>query len=232
MQVKKSQNLTWNNGLAQNQERSNTKLYWSISFSIRPSNEYSEFDQPWIFIGRTDAKANAPILWTPYVKMLILGKIGGKRRRGRHRMRWSDSITHSMVVNLSKLREIVEDGGAWRVAVHGVTKSQARLGDWTAAKSRGEAKRMSFGLRLVWLSHSAAIDNPFVTVLCLVTQSCLTLCNPVDCSPPGSSVQRDSSDKNTGVGCHALLQGIFPAQGWNPGAGGFFTIWATREAKV
>ena len=54
-------------------------------------------------------------------------------------------------------------------------------------------------------------------VLCLVTQSCLTLCDPMDCSPPGSSVHGDSPGKNTGVGCHALLQGIFPTQGSNPG---------------
>ena len=51
----------------------------------------------------------------------------------------------------------------------------------------------------------------------LVTQSCLTLWNPMDSSPPGSSVQGDSPGKNTGVGCHALLQGIFPIQGSNPG---------------
>ena len=54
-------------------------------------------------------------------------------------------------------------------------------------------------------------------VLCLVTQSCPTLCNPMDCSPPGSSVHRDSPSKNTGVGCHALLQGIFPTQESNQG---------------
>ena len=54
-------------------------------------------------------------------------------------------------------------------------------------------------------------------VLCLITQLCLTLCNPVDCSPPGSSVHGDSPGKNTGVGCHALLQGIFLTQGSNPG---------------
>ena len=54
-------------------------------------------------------------------------------------------------------------------------------------------------------------------VLCLVTQSCPTLCNPMDCSPPGSSVHRDSPSKNTGVGCHALLQGIFPTHGSNLG---------------
>ena len=51
-------------------------------------------------------------------------------------------------------------------------------------------------------------------VLCLVIQSCLTLCNLMDCSPPGSSVHGDSTGKNTGVGCHALLQEIFPMQGF------------------
>jgi len=53
--------------------------------------------------------------------------------------------------------------------------------------------------------------------LCLVAQLCLTLCDPMDCSPPGSFVDGDSPGKNTGVGYHALLQGIFPTQGSNPG---------------
>ena len=54
-------------------------------------------------------------------------------------------------------------------------------------------------------------------MLCLVAQLCPTLCNPMNCGPPGSSVHRDSPSKNTGVGCHALLQGIFPTQRLNPG---------------
>ena len=54
-------------------------------------------------------------------------------------------------------------------------------------------------------------------VLCLITQSCPTLCDPIDYSPPGSSVRGDSPDKNTGVGCHALFQGIFPNHGSNLG---------------
>ena len=54
-------------------------------------------------------------------------------------------------------------------------------------------------------------------MLCLVPQSCLTLCDPMDCSPPGSSVHGDSPGKNTGVGCHAIFQAIFPTQGLNPG---------------
>ena len=54
-------------------------------------------------------------------------------------------------------------------------------------------------------------------MLCLVAQSCLTFCSPMDCSPPGSSVHEDSPGKNTGVDCHDFLQGIFPTQGLNPG---------------
>ena len=54
-------------------------------------------------------------------------------------------------------------------------------------------------------------------VLCLVAQLCPILCDPLDCSPPGSPVHRDSPGKHTGAGCHALLQGIFPTQGSNPG---------------
>ena len=61
------------------------------------------------------------------------------------------------------------------------------------------------------------ICSVFVCVLCLVTLSCPALCDPMDCSPPGSSVHGDSPGKNTGAGCHVLLQGVFPTQGSNPG---------------
>ena len=66
-------------------------------------------------------------------------------------------------------------------------------------------------------NDKSSILHQLVPVLCLVTQLCPTICDPVDCSPPGSSIHGDSPVKSTGVGCHALLQRIFPTQGLNPG---------------
>ena len=96
---------------------------------IQPVNPKG--NQSWVFIRRTDAEADTSILGhlmrrTDLIeKTLMLGKIEGRRRRGWQRMRRLGSIANSMDISLSKLR------GAWHVSVHGITKSQTKLSDWT-----------------------------------------------------------------------------------------------------
>ena len=106
------------------------------SKKIKPVNHKRK--QPWIFIGRTDAGAEIPILWLPDMKSQLIGKDAGKDWRQKERVAEDAmvNITDSMHMNLSTLWEIVEIREAWHAAVHGVTKNWTQLSNWTTKTRR------------------------------------------------------------------------------------------------
>ena len=133
-------------------------MLWTVALEkiLERSLDYQDIklvnpkiNRSWIFIGRTDAEAEAPICWPPDAKGQRNGKdpdagnTEGKRRE-RQRMRWLDGITNSLDVIQSKPREMLKDREGWSAAVHGVTKSQTWLRDWSELSWTEDHREGSF----------------------------------------------------------------------------------------
>ena len=151
--------------------------------------------QSWVFFGRNDAKAETPVLWPTHAKSwlfgklsLMLGGIGGRRNRGRQRMRQLDGITDSMDMSLCELRELVTDREAcycYCCEVISVVSNSVRPHRWqpTRLPSPWDSPGKNTGVGCHFLLQCMKLKSESE-----VTQLCRTFRDPMDCSSPGSSV--------------------------------------------